>query len=277
MNHTKSTFPVEENVKLFCQSWLPETTAKAVLVIIHGGNGDHSSRYMNVVNHFVNSNYAVYSYDQRGSGHSPGVRGYVKNWTLFRNDLSTYLQLIQKEQPQLPVFLFGHSLGGMTLLDYILKKPDYIKAAICSAPAIGKIEIPPFLWTLSKMLDKVWPNLAIKTGMDVKAVSRVPEVIEEAKNDTLYHGKGTPRLAMQIKSTSEWIHQNAGNLSAPLLMIHGTSDRVASIEGSRRFMQNVTFEDATLKEYEGGYHELFNDLPKEQVLKDVSDWMEAHI
>ncbi|MFC1650756.1 alpha/beta hydrolase [Candidatus Latescibacterota bacterium] len=276
MKSSKGTFEGLGKLKLFYQVWVPEQTPRAAIVIIHGGNGDHSSRYKNVVNHFVPCNYAIYTFDQRGSGQSLGHRGHIKHWKEFREDLAMFLNFVYHEQPNLPIYIFGHSLGGVTVLDYCIRNPKNIRGIICSAPAIGEINISPFLWTVARFLNQVWPSIPISTGLDMSKTSRDSAEVQATLNDPYMHGKGTPRLAMQLNETVDWIHSHANEFSLPLLILHGTKDEFASIEGSRKFINNVAYHDAELKEYDGGYHELFRDTIKQQVFNDIEEWLSQH-
>jgi alpha-beta hydrolase superfamily lysophospholipase len=277
MKYSRGTFEGASNVELFYQSWLPEQNARAVIVILHGGNGDHSDRYKNVVDHFVACNYAIYAFDQRGNGQSPGHRGHINHWNEFREDLAKFLELAHREQPNLPLFLFSHSLGGVIALDFSIRNPHDINGIICSAPAIGHINVAPILWTIARILDRIWPTLSIATGLDLSKISRDVDVVQTTKDDPLVHGKATPRLAMQLNETVDWVHTHANELSIPLLVLHGTEDELASIEGSRRFFHNVQYEDSEMKEYDGGYHELFNDTIKEEVFIDIEQWLAKHL
>ena len=277
MTYSRGTFEGASNVELFYQSWLPEQIARAVIVILHGGNGDHSDRYKNVVDYFVARNYAIYTFDQRGNGQSPGIRGHINHWDEFREDLARFLELVHREQPNLPIFLFSHSLGGVIVLDFSIRKPPGIKGIICSAPAIGHINVAPILWTIARILDRIWPTLSIATGLDLSKISRDVDVVQTTKDDPLVHGKATPRLAMQLNETVDWVHTHANKLAIPLLVLHGTEDELASIEGSRRFFHNVQYEDSEMKEYDGGYHELFNDTIKDEVFIDIEQWLARHL
>ncbi len=276
MDHKQGTFQGAGNVALFYQKWLPENKSVATIIIIHGG-GEHSNRYMNVVNYFIFRQYAIYSYDLRGHGRSPGQRGHINYWDEFREDLTAFIKLVIKEKPDNPIFLLAQSVGGIIALDYCLHRPKGIKGVICTSPAIGKIGVPEILWKIGRIFDRIWPNCPFSTGLEISKLSRDPFIIEETKTDPLYHRKATPRLGMQIELTVDWIHAHAGDFCFPLLILHGTEDEIAFIEGSRKFISNVTYPDAHLQEYEGGYHELYNDIIKDQVLEDIEHWLSDHM
>jgi alpha-beta hydrolase superfamily lysophospholipase len=274
--HNEGTFEGRGKLTLFYQSWQPAQKPVAVIILVHGG-GDHSGRHTNVVNYFVQRQYAIYAFDLRGHGHSPGQRGHINTWNEFREDFAAFKKIVRQEQPDLPVIIYGHSLGGVITLDYCLRNPQGLSGLICSSPAIGELGIAAILWQIARILDRIWPSCPLKTGLDISKLSRDPDVEKAAKADPLYHSKATPRFGMQVKKTVEKIHSNARDLSLPLLIVHGTDDEIASIEGSRKFFNNVTYPDKDFREYKGGFHELHNDINKEQVLTDIDQWLAQHL
>ncbi len=190
--------------------------------------------------------------------------------------MSAFLDLI-KRQSDTPLFILGHSLGGVVALDYCTRYPEGLQGVIASSPAIGKTGVPAILWVLARILNRIWPRFSLDIRLDTSNFSRDPAVLEALKNDPLFHTRGTARLGMEVRHIVEWIHANSGNLRLPLLIVHGTDDEIASPDGSREYFQNVTFDDKELREYEGGYHELFNDIIKEQVLADTEQWLKRHL
>lgn len=273
MIQSENKFSASGNTQIYYQCWLPEEPPKATIVIVHGG-GDHSGRFGNVVNFLVPKGFGIYMFDLRGHGKSPGKRGHIKSWDIFRNDLSLFLELTHENHPEIPLFLLGHSMGGVIVLDYTLRFQKYITAVICSSPAIGEIGISPFLIKLARILNGVWPSLVLPTGLIVPHLSRDNEFIRATLADPYYHSKSTPRFGMEMIETVEYIRKNASSYSLPLYLIHGTGDKIASIEGSRKFVNNLKYSKATYKEYKDGYHELFNDTNKEVVLIDLVNWLE---
>lgn len=275
MKHCEGTFKGTDGLELFYQSWQTQENAKATIAIIHG-MGEHSNRYINIVNHFVTRGYDIHAFDLRGNGRSHGQRGHINSWIEIRNDISAFLDLI-KRQSDTPLFILGHSLGGVVALDYCTRYPEGLQGVIASSPAIGKTGVPAILWVLARILNRIWPRFSLDIRLDTSNFSRDPAVLEALKNDPLFHTRGTARLGMEVRHIVEWIHANSGNLRLPLLIVHGTDDEIASPDGSREYFQNVTFDDKELREYEGGYHELFNDIIKEQVLADTEQWLKRHL
>lgn len=275
--HTDSkSFLSFDNTRLVYREWLADKP-KGNIVVVHGA-GEHSNRYTHVVDHFTAAGFNVFTWDARGHGESEGQRGFVERWFHFRNDIHYYFKAVRPSFSGQPVFLLGHSLGGVMTLDYLLNHPEEdIRGYICSAPAIGKVGISPILLGLSRIFTHIAPRLSLDTGLELDAVSRDPTWLESSRQDPLYHSKGTPRLATEVIDTAAWIHEHASDFNYPLLMVHGTDDRVCEIDGSRQFFGNTQQADKTLKEYEGGYHELFNDIDKARVLQDVQSWIDTRL
>ena len=274
MINKKESFAASGKLELFFQSWLPEKNTRAVVVIVHGG-GDHSGRFVNVIDALVNSGFAVFMFDLRGHGHSPGKRGHINAWDEYRDDLHIFLNLVRTRYPEAPLFLFGHSMGGVIVLDYCRRKNPELHGVICTSPAIGELGIPRFLLLLAEVLDRLWPSLVLPNGLHVPHLSRDKEFVRKTKADPLYHTLSTPRLGMELLKTVEFIHKNVALFNLPLCLVHGDDDKIASVEGSRKFIRHMNHNDVYYQEYIGGYHELFNDLEKEVVLKDLVAWMTA--
>lgn len=272
MNHHEDTFEASDGIKLFYQSRLPGKTAKAILILVHGG-GDHSGRYNNVYNYLIPQQFGIYALDWRGHGRSPGIRGHINQWSELRNDLHLFVKLVHRNHPDIPMFLFGHSMGGVMVLDYCLHKPEHILGIVCTSPAIGKLGISPLLIQIAKLLNKVWPSMSTSTGLDVSKLSHDQKFIQYTKTDPLYHRKATPRFGMEVQKIVDFIQSNAGAIKLPMLLIHGTDDQIVSIEGSRQFVKNANKQHLVYKEYSNGYHELFNDTMKNEVLCDIAEWI----
>jgi len=171
MDHTEGTFRGFEGLELYYQRWRPAKGAKAVLSIVHGF-GEHSGRYGNVVDWFVPKGYAVYAFDLRGHGRSPGPRGHVNGWGEFHKDVKLFLEFVRGREPDEAVFLLGHSVGGLIVLEYALHQPEGLAGVIASGPVLAQVGISPFLIALSKILSSILPRIAINTGLDATAISR---------------------------------------------------------------------------------------------------------
>jgi len=276
MEQREGTFSGFEGLALYYQCWRPEGEPKAVLPIVHGA-GEHSGRYGNVVDWFVPKGYAVYAFDLRGHGRSPGPRGYVKRWTEFREDVKAFLKFVREQEPGRPMFLLGHSLGGLIALEYVLHYPEELIGVVASGPVLAQVGISSFLLVLARALSGILPRLTLKTGLDATTLSRDPAVVEAYVNDPLVHGLATPRLGTELARAIEWTQAHAAEMQIPCLIIHGSADRLVPPEGSRIFYDKMTLADKERQVFEGYYHEVFNDVGKERVLAAVEAWLERHL
>ena len=269
------TFEGYGGLELFCRRWRSDTKPKAVLSIVHG-HGEHSGRYSNVADWFVPRGYTVYSFDLRGHGHSQGTRGALDDFSEFREDVRAFLGLV-REAEQAPIFLAGHSLGGLIALNYALQDGAGLAGVVASGPVLSPPGLSPFLLWLSKVLDRVWPSLILESGLDTSALSRDAAVVEAYVNDPLVHSKGSARLANEMLRAVEWTQAHAAELALPCLLVHGGEDRLCDPQASKRFYDKVTAAGKEYIEYEGYFHEVYNDLGKEKVFADVQAWLERHL
>ena len=176
MRQPQGSFRGSGDLELFWQTWLPDTKPRAVVAIVHGF-GEHSGRYGNVVNYLVPRGFAVAAYDLRGHGRSQGPRGLILSWDEYRDDTRLFLESVRPDSPGAPVFLYGHSLGGLIALDYVLHMPEGLRGVIASGPVLGPPGVSPFLLMLARVLTVVTPRLSLDSGLDATALSRDPAVV----------------------------------------------------------------------------------------------------
>lgn len=277
MEHNEGSFRGFGDVSLFYQCWRPEKKPKAVLVIVHGF-GEHSGRYMNVVDYFVPRQYAVYGFDCRGHGRSPGQPGHIMSFEEFTGDVAAFVQRVSGQEPKAPIFLWGHSVGGLIGLDYILHYPEGLRGAIISGPVLNPAGlVSPIMATLTRIVSRLWPTLSIDVGLDATALSRNQAVGKAYREDPLVQGRASTRMGTETELAADRVKAHAADVKIPLLMIHGEADALSPASDSRSFFQQVTFADKVLKIYPGGYHEPHNDIQYEQVMADVEEWVKEHI
>jgi alpha-beta hydrolase superfamily lysophospholipase len=276
MDHTEGTLTGHGGTELYYQRWWPEEAPRAALAIVHG-YGEHSGRYGNVVDWFVLRNYAVHAFDLRGHGRSAGQRGYIEGWTEVRGDIRAFLERVHEDAPELPVYLVGHSLGGMCALNYALHHPEGLQGVVASGPLLCPLPLPPLRLLAGKLLSRALPRLPMKAELEVEALSRDPAVVEAYRTDPLVLRQGTPRTAMQVTDAIDWTLAHAAELALPCLIVHGGADRLAQPEASQAFYAGVPHDDKERIEYDGYYHEVFNDVGKERVLADVEAWVARHL
>jgi len=277
MKHMEGNFKGVRDVNIFYQGWLPEEDVKAVILVVHG-LGEHSGRYLNVVDHFVPLGYAVYGLDHIGHGKSDGEREMVKTFADFTDTLSIFYAMVTESQADKPVFILGHSMGGLITSYYLLDHQEKFKGAVISAPAVEVGEsISPMVITLSKLMSKVLPKMGM-VELDVSALSRDPNVVEAYVNDPLvFHGKTPARLAAEMLSAMLRVNEDAGAITLPLIIVQGNQDALVAPSGAQFLYEMVSSEDKALKLYDELFHEVFNEPEREMVLKDVEEWLEARL
>jgi alpha-beta hydrolase superfamily lysophospholipase len=263
-------------VQLFRRAWRPAGSARGVVVNLHG-LGDHSGLYPALVDHLTAGGFVVHAPDLRGNGRSPGQRAYIDHWEQFREDLHALVTAVRQEEGDRPLFLLGNSMGGLIVLDYALHYPDGLRGVIAAAPPLGRLSVPAPLMALGRIMSRLWPRFSIKTGMDLTGLARDPAVREAVLADPLFHRYGTARLSTEVVKTIAEVQAGAPHFRVPVLILHGSSDRMVPPEGSRAFMARVGHPDHELREYPGGYHVLFADLDREQVLGDLERWIVSRL
>lgn len=276
MKHFDGTFDGYEGLQLYYQKWQPENETKAVIALIHGF-GEHSGRYMNVINHLLPLGFAVYSFDHRGHGRSPGKRGHIMDWNEFREDVRLFIEYIRGAEENKPLFLYGHSMGGLIVLNYTLHFPDGLRGVIASGPALAQPGVSPVLLLLSRVLSKIWPGFSIDTKIDAGLVSRDESVVSAYQDDPLTHSMASARFGTEFTAAMEWTQAHASEFKVPFLILHGQADKLVPEEGSAKFFKNAKIDDKERHLYPSGYHEPHNDIDHEKVLKDMEQWLQKHL
>jgi alpha-beta hydrolase superfamily lysophospholipase len=279
VDYRSGNFAGCDGARLFYQAWLPRhISPHAILVSLHG-LGDHSGLYPNLASHFPPRAIALYCYDMRGNGRSPGQRAYIRDWQEYRNDLHLFLARVREwvGESNTPLFLLGNSLGGLVVLEYALHHPEGLAGVVAAAPPLGKLGVPPILMSLGRAMSRVFPRFSLSVGMDLNGLARDPAVIEAVLADSHFHRRGTARLSTEVTAAIARVQRRAGELSVPLLILHGSADRMVPPEGSREFFSKVRGPDRELREYPGAYHSLFADLEHRQVLSDLEQWIDARV
>jgi alpha-beta hydrolase superfamily lysophospholipase len=277
MKHQEGFFKGVRDANIYFQSWLPESEAKAVLLIVHG-LAEHSGRYMNVVNHFVPLGYAIYGIDHIGHGKSDGTRVYVKRFNDYTNTLKVYFDMIYRWQPDKPIFLVGHSMGGLISALYLLDHQAEMAGAVLSGAAVKvPSNITPATLLLGKMLSALIPKFGL-LGLDVDGVSRDPGVVRAYVSDPLVHtGKITARLAAEMLKAMQYVSGQANKITLPIMIVQGSADKLVDPAGAQMLYDTVSSNDKEIRIYEGFYHEVFNEPEHDKVLRDVERWLEAHL
>ncbi|WP_456422513.1 alpha/beta hydrolase [Thermococcus sp.] len=241
------------------------------VVLVHG-LGEHSGRYERLIGALNKAGFGVYTFDWPGHGKSPGKRGY----TSIEEAMEVIDSIIEElnEKP----FLFGHSLGGLTVIRYAETRPDKIRGVIASSPALAKSpETPGFMVALAKFLGKVAPGFVLSNGLKPELLSRNREAVKRYVEDPLVHDRISAKLGRSIFVNMELAHEQAEKIKVPVMLIVGTDDVITPPDGSRRLFEELTVKDKTLREFEGAYHEIFEDPEwADEFHETIVKWLVEH-
>lgn len=277
MNHTTGTFQSPGGDELVYQTWQPNGDPKAVMIICHGV-GEHSGRYMNLVHPLTEQGYAVMGYDHLGCGQSAGQRGHINSWEDFRSGLRSCLGLVQTSYPNIPVFLYGHSMGALIALDFIQRSPQELQGVILSGTPIEPAGVgTPAKELIAKLLSRVWPTYSIDLGLNPASLSRDSQIVKAYQEDPLVQRNVTVRWGTEAMSIQSHTAQRPDLIQLPVLFIHGSDDPLNLLSGVRRFFQNISYPDKQLHVYQGSLHEPHNDLEHDQVAQDIINWLDGHL
>lgn len=265
-----------DGARLFLRTWSPASRSRAAAIFLHG-LGDHSGLYPMIPDALVPRGLAVYAPDLRGNGRSPGQRGHVESWADFRGDLHRLVARVGSAAPGRPLFLLGNSLGGLIVLDYALRYPADARGVVALSPPLGELGVPSALLALGRVASRIWPRFSLQTGMDLTGLSRDPAVVADVLADPLFHRRGTARLSTEVTGAIARVQEQAARFPAPVLVMHGSADRMVRPDGSRQFIDRVRHPDKRLIEYDGAYHALLADLDRGRVLSDLGAWIAAHL
>jgi alpha-beta hydrolase superfamily lysophospholipase len=266
-----------DGIVFYGQGWQPDDAAdcRAVVCLVHG-IGEHSGRYTHVGETFCRAGYALMGFDLRGHGRSTGQRGHLQAMDDCMQDITQFFQQVAQRFPGKPYFLYGHSLGGMLVLNYGLRYKPPVVGVIASAPGLRtalreqKVKV-----ALNALLASTFSGMTVPTGLDANMISRDHEVVRAYQTDPLVHGWATLGMARESFNTIDWVLAHAGEFALPLLLLHGTADSLVYPSGSQEVAQKAPH--AVLKLYEGLYHEVHNEPGKETVFADVIAWMDQRL
>ena len=255
----------------------PVENARACVLLAHG-LAEHSGRYEHVAARFNERGVAVVAPDHIGHGASPGVRVYLKAFSEFLAPLQTLRDQISDWYPDTPLFLLGHSMGGLIAAHLLLKSQADFRGAMFSGPAFHAVDPAPapVLW-VGRVLRYLLPKLGM-VALDSSGISRDPTVVADYLADPLVHnGKITTGLGIEMLDAMDEAIANAGDITLPVYIAHGQADRMAGPEGSQAFFDALGAQDKTLDFWPDLYHEIFNEPESPEVITRYVDWLEAHL
>ncbi len=273
MSTTPFTLTTRDNLTLRGSKYTVDH-AGAVVCLIHG-LGEHYQRYAHVIEAFNRHGLSFYAMDLRGHGQSDGPRGHTPSYHHLLDDIDLLVELAEKENPALPLVLYGHSMGGNLALNYLLLRDSAdFAGGLITSPWLRLTHPPkgPLLW-LAHIGNKLLPTLAQGNGLKVEDISSVPAVQQDYANDPLNHDRITPRLFMEVNKMGRAALENAPYLHTPVLLAHGSADNITSPAASQEFAGRAPKGLVELKIWDGLRHETHNEHNKEEVIAFYADWI----
>jgi len=276
MERREEGYLLSKGVRLFHWSITPENY-NANLLFVHG-MAEHSGRYQEVAERFASLGYCCHALDLRGLGRSEGPRGHADSFWDLIDDTALLADTIRSGDASHPLFLVGHSMGGLIVLAAGLKYPALFNGIIASSPAlVVKMPLPGWKKALAGVSAKLMPRLAVDNGIRGKLALRDPAEIKSYDEDPLLYTKVTAGFYASFSQVMAETLANADRFSLPLLVIQAGDDQILNPEGARKFAENAGVDDKKFIMYDGLYHALFSEPEKTQVFEDMAAWVKTHI
>ena len=262
-------------LKIFVRSWRPSGATRGAVVICHGVNS-HSGYYLWTAQQLVARGLAVYALDLHGRGRSEGERFYLEAIKDYVDDVDAVGMLAKSREPGVPVFLLGHSAGGVVSCTYTLEHQGKLAGLICESFAF-QVAAPDFALAVVKGLAHVTPHVHV-LKLKNQEFSRIPEVVDAMNSDPLIEGEVQPtQTVAELVRADERLKREFPLITLPVFILHGTADKVTNPKGSQLFYDTAGSTDKTLKLYDGHVHDLLNDIGKETVIADIATWIEQRL
>jgi alpha-beta hydrolase superfamily lysophospholipase len=265
--------------RLFWRRHSPEENARAALLIVHG-LAEHSGRYLHVLDRFANAGFDCWAHDYRGHGKSPGMRVHVRDFDEFLTDLEAARRLVVEAKPDLPFFLVGHSQGGLIVLREALAHPEGLEGIVVSSPFLGMhpdAAPPAALHMVANIVSTFAPKLMFSKVAEPSALSRDPRVPEAYIADPLVSTTVSARWFTSVLAAHADTHARAPSLSVPALVMQSGDDRLTDPAATRSWVAKAPADLVQYVEWEGLYHEMFNEPEKEMVFERVEEWLEEQL
>jgi alpha-beta hydrolase superfamily lysophospholipase len=271
----ESSFETADGLNIFTRSWKPEGTPRAVIALVHGFNA-HSGYMTWAAEQFAAHGLAAYALDLRGRGKSSGERFFVKEFSDYVGDVGGLVEIARSAHPGLPVYVLGHSAGGVISSSYVFEHQDIIAGLVCESFALD-VGLPDAAALLIKGISHLAPHLHIYT-LKNEVFSRDPAVVAAMNADPLIANESQPaETSAEMIKGSERLKANMPKYRVPILIIHGTDDKATRYQGSQYFYNHAGSKDKTLKLYQGHYHDLLSDVGKEDVMADIQNCLDDRI
>jgi acylglycerol lipase len=279
MKTFESKWEGHDSTTFFMQGWEPDNEPKALIALVHG-LGEHSGRYAHVGQVMTDAGYALVGFDLRGHGKSGGARGHSLSLNVYMQDMRQFFALTAQRYPELPHFLYGHSFGGLLSLSYAIQYSAGLKGVMVTGAALrSSLQEQKVKIAVAKLLGAFLPAMTVQSGLDPTTISRDRKVVDAYVNDSLVHDSTSLGFGKSALSAIDLCFARAREFTIPLLIMHGTDDKLTYPRGSEDFARRVgeAGNDVTLKLWDGLYHELHNEPEKAEVFKCMTEWLDKHL
>lgn len=261
--------------KLFAWYISPETAPKAVIVLVHG-YGEHSKRYQGWAEKFVGQGYAFVTWDHIGHGQSDGQRGHIHHFEQLLLEIDLAVNKAKEYFPNMPIILYGHSMGGNIALNHAIRRCCSVDALIITSPWLRLTKkVSPILDGLVTVLNYIGHFIPTRSSVLASEISHIEEEVEKYKNDKLNHNKITPRLYVSIRRGGEYALKYAKRIKTPTLLMHGEADPITSFEASKEIAKSI--DGCTFIPWPNMYHELHNETVRGLVFEAVIKWIDSKV
>jgi acylglycerol lipase len=256
--------------------WKPMAYPVATLCLVHG-IGEHAGRYDDWARQLSKKGIMVYALDYRGHGASEGKRGHVNSINELMDDIGVLVKRCKRNWGEIPGFIYGHSMGGNLVLNYLNARRQDFTGCIISSPWLELAHPPKAIWQrLGHLVNAVMPGLLLSTGIKSSQMTSIPGEMEEADKDPLMHGRISIRLFYELNSSSQRILSEQENIKIPVLLLHGERDPVTRMEGSAKFFENHR-NICRFNTYPDSLHELHREPLADEVFDDIIVWVNEQL
>jgi alpha-beta hydrolase superfamily lysophospholipase len=278
MQHEQGTWPGAGGLAIAFDLMFPSDRAPRAIVVLSHGVAEHAGRYRHLAEALVARGFGFVGHDHRGHGRSAGTRVFVERFAEYAEDLEMAVRRAKERFPGVPVFVFGHSMGGLIAIDHLLRYPDAVSGAVLSGPGVEVgVKVPAWKDTLARVMSKLWPKLAVPTGIPAADISRDPATVKAYESDPLVTKKATARWYTEFLDTQARAFALASSIHTPLLVIWGGRDRLVNPNGIARWFESVGSADRTAIPYPELFHEVINEPERGVVIGDIIRWLEARV
>lgn len=274
--HDEGYFSSKDGTRLFWRSAVPDGEATAMIAVVHG-YGDHSGRYTRTMDDLAARGFSTLAVDYRGHGKADGKRADCDKWTDYLDDMAVFWGRVREAAGKLPAFVLAHSHGSLIATHWAASRPEGLTGLVLSAPYYKlALAVPPLKLFGAKLIKGLMPGFQIGNELKPEQLSRDPAWQKATTEDPLYLHVTTPRWFFEHSAAQDRLAGLGSAITQPLLMLAGSADPIASMPAAKAFFDTVASKDKTWKEYTDFRHEVMNEVGREQVLDDISQWISAH-